>query len=328
MQYLVRLDSAILDGRFQRITSVVIARDGKLVYERYYGGTADSTLHNTRSATKTITGMLIGLAIDRHEIPSEQAPVLPYFAHEFAVENPDPRKEKITIEDLLTMSSLAECDDDNQFSRGNEERMYLIENYFKFYFDLPIRGFPAWASTPSESPYGRSWSYCTAGAVVLGGVLERATKMKVDAFAAQHLFEPLGIHRVQWQITPMGMPMTGGGLGLTSRDLLKLAQLYENGGTWNGRQVISGAWVARSVAPHANAREDVDYGYLWWLQKFGSGERKYAAFYMAGNGGSKIAALPDLHAVVVITSTLYGTRKGHQQSEQVLNDYLVPALER
>lgn len=120
--------------------------------------------------------------------------------------------------------------------------------------------------------------------------------------------------------------MTGGGLGLTSRSLLKLAQLYENGGAWKGKQVISREWVEKSVAPHANAREGVDYGYLWWLQKFGKGDRKSAAFYMAGNGGSKIAAFPDLHAVVVITSTMYGTIKGHQQSEQMLNEYIVPAL--
>jgi CubicO group peptidase (beta-lactamase class C family) len=97
---------------------------------------------------------------------------------------------------------------------------------------------------------------------------------------------------------------------------------------WNGKRVISQGWVDGSVAPRANARDDVDYGYLWWLQKFGSAGVKHAAFYMAGNGGSKIAAFPDLHAVVVITSTMYGTAKAHQQSEQILNEEIVPAFSR
>ncbi|HTY57307.1 MAG TPA: serine hydrolase [Bacteroidota bacterium] len=325
---LLRLDSAIAGNGFKNISSVLIARHGVLVWEKYYNGFADSSLHDTRSATKSITGMLIGLAVDRKFIPSEQTTVLSYFADRRPVQNPDPRKDQITVEDLLTMSSLMECDDDNSFSRGNEERMYLIEDYFKFFFDLPIKGFPAWAAKPAESPYGRSWSYCTAGVVVLGGVLERATGMKVDEFAREYLFGPLGISRVHWQMTPMGMPMTGGGLGLRARDFLKLAQLYLNNGTWNGRRIISERWIAKSVSPHASARDSVDYGYLWWLQRFGKEGHKAFAYYMAGNGGSKIAVFPDLDAVVVITGTMYGTIKGHQQSERIVSDFIVPSMKR
>lgn len=323
-----RLDSAILNGTFKNITSILVARNGKLVYEKYYNGASDTTLHNTRSATKTITAILTGLAIDHHYISSESAPVFPYFKDKKNIKNSDLRKDKVTIEDLLTMSSMLECDDENQFSSGNEERMYLIEDYIQFALDLPIRGFAAWNHKPQDSPYGRSFSYCTAGTVLLGGVLERSTNMTVDAFAKKYLFDPLGISKAAWQITPMGMPMTGGGLGLRSRDLLKIMQLYANKGTWKNTRVLSSQWIEKSIKPHANARENVDYGYLCWLQKFGPSDKSSFAFYMAGNGGSKIAVFPDLDLTVVITSTWYGTGKAHMQSERILSEFMVPSVIR
>lgn len=323
---LKQLDSAITANQFKKITSVLIARHGKLVYEKYYNDASDTTHHNTRSATKSIAGMLIGIAIDKKFIPSEQSPVFQYFKDKMPVQNPDPRKEKITIEDLLTMSSLLECDDDNSYSRGNEESMYLIEDYFQFTLNLPIRGFPAWASKPEESPYGRSFSYCTAGVTLLGGLLERATKMPLAQFAQTNLFGPLGISGEEWQITPSGTPMTGGGLALKSRDLLKLALLYSDGGVWNGKQIISKEWVTKSTVPHANARENVDYGYLWWLESFGQENNMHQAYYMAGNGGNKIAVFPDLDVVVVTTSTNFNTQGMHTQTQKIISDYIIPAV--
>jgi CubicO group peptidase (beta-lactamase class C family) len=320
------MEASIHSGELKKVTSVLVAQRGRLLYEGYFGGADAATGLDTRSATKTVTGMLVGIALDRGQLPGVDAPVLRYLALPRPLQNSDSRKQAITLEDFLTMSSLLECDDWNEYSRGNEERMYLVEDWVQFALDLPIKGFPPWALKPKDSPYGRSFSYCTAGAVALGAVLERATGVNVPEFARRYLFEPLGIQTARWQFSPLGLAVTGGGLRLTGRDLLKLGQLYAQGGVWNGTRLVSEAWVTASTRPHVRINEETEYGYLWWLRKFVSSGRAVAAAYMSGNGGNKVVVLPELEAVVVITTTNYNARGMHEQTDRMLTDFILPAL--
>lgn len=323
---LTEMERAIKAGEFKTITSVLVARHGNLIYEQYFDADGVAGLRNTRSATKTITGMLVGAAIDRHLIPGVNARVLDYLQDKLPLANPDPRKSKITIEDFLTMSSLLECDDENSFSRGNEERMYLVEDWAKFAFDLPIRGFPAWQTKPEDSPYGRSWSYCTAGPTTLGVVLERAVKRPVPDFAREVLFAPLGISSAKWQFQPLGTAMTGGGLQLRTRDLFKLGQLYLDRGIRSGHQILSSEWVDSSLRAHANAREETDYGYLWWLQTFHSHGHALRSYGMYGNGGNKVLVFPDEALVVVVTTTNFGVAGSGALTDKLVIDYILDAL--
>lgn len=322
---LQQMESAIRAGQFKSITSVLIARHGKLAYEAYFDADGADGLRNTRSATKTVTSMLAGIAIDRGALQASTT-ILRYFTDKQPLANPDKRKEQITVEDLLTMSSLLECDDWSDYSRGNEERMYLIEDWSRFYLDLPIKGFPAWTKKPADSPYGRAFSYCTAGVFTLGRVIERATKTPIPEFANHNLFEPLGIRKLEWQFSPLGEAMTGGGLGLRSRDLLKLAQLYLNGGTWDGKRIVPAAWVAASTQPHARVDDDHEYGYLWWLTNFRKSDPKSGAFFMTGTGGNKILAFPALDMVAVITTTNFRERQAHQLSDTLVADHILAAV--
>ena len=322
-----KMSEEVRTGGFEKLTSVLVARRGQLAFEAYFDDLGAKGLRNTRSATKTITGILIGIAIDQGLIAGVDTPILPFFADKQSFGNPDPRKDEITVEDFLTMSSLLECDDWNSFSRGNEERMYLIEDWVGFTLDLPIRGFPDWTTRPEESPTGRTFSYCTAGVVTLGGVLERATGMPVQDFADDQLFSPLGVRAVKWQITPLGTAMTGGGLLMRSRDLLKVGQLFLDAGLWEGNRVVPESWVTASTRAHARVDDDTEFGYLWWLRTFESGGRRFAAYFMAGAGGSKVLVFPEAELVVVITGANFGMREAHALTDRLLTQHVLTAVD-
>ena len=325
------LDVAVRSGEFKKIGSVLIARHGKLAYEAYFDANGDgdaATLRNTRSATKSITDVLIGIAIDEHKLSGVDARIMALLPERARrIQNPDPRKAAITVEDFLTMSSPLECDDWNDASRGNEERMYLVEDWAQFILDLPIRGRMHSGEQVEAPPYGRYFSYCTGGVFTLSEVLEKATGTRTDRYALEKLFRPLGIANAEWVYSPMNIPQTGGGLGLTSRDLLKIAQLYLDGGQWQGKRIVSEEWVRSSTRPHARIDETTEYGYLWWLKSFKWGEKSYPAFFMSGNGGNKVVAIPELDMSVVITSTNYNTHGMHEQTEKILTDYVLAAVE-
>jgi CubicO group peptidase (beta-lactamase class C family) len=320
------VEDQVRAGSLVKLTSVLVARNGTLLFERYFGDAGPDTLLDTRSATKTLTGYLVGAAIDRKLLSGVGARVTPHFKDRQPFAHPDPRKDRIKVEDLLTMSSPLECDDWNQFSRGNEERMYLIEDWPRFFLDLPIRGFPSFATRPEDSRYGRSFSYCTAGVSTLGFLLERAVRMPLDRFADEMLFRKLGIERIQWARSPQGTVQTGGGLRLRARDLLALAQLALDRGRWRGVRVLDPAWVAESIRPHAQIDAQTEYGYLWWLKDLAWRERKVHVVYMSGNGGNKVGFVPELDVAFAITSDNYGSKGMHEQTERVLVKSVLAAV--
>lgn len=321
------LHKRIEDETFKQLQSILIVRDDKLAYETYFQGTDFSHRHNVRSASKAITSTAIGIAIDTEYISGVDAPVYPFFEDVYSSFEHwnDAEKRALTIRDLLTMTSCLECDDWNEFSRGNEERMYLIKDWVKFTLDLPVRGV-RWEPAQGDNPPVYDFSYCTGGVVVLGALLEQATGMSFAEFVDVNLFQPLQITDYEWSYTPTRHVMTGGGLNIRSRDMAVYGCLYLNKGFLNGEQIVSEAWIDESWRVHATIDDEQTFGYLWWRRSFDVNGQKHRSYFAAGNGGQTIWVFPDLDMVVVMTSTAYGTRYGNRQPVQILQDYILPAI--
>lgn len=322
---LAALDAAITAGQAPDTTSVLVVHKGALVHEAYFNGADRTTLHNTRSLTKSVTAMLVGAAIDRGMISGVNAPVLGFFPGRTPA-HPGAFKDAITLEDLLTMSAQWECDDNNEYSAGHEERMYVSADWTAFTLDLPERGYPSWTTRPADSPHGRAFAYCTANSFLLGAIVERASGMPLERFAAEALERPLGIEKAVWRHSSEGTGMGGGGTEYRSRDLAKLGQLLVDGGRWKGRQILPTPWVQAMTQVRAQTPFDADYGYQMWRFPFTVGTQQLHAWTMSGNGGNAVFVVPEKQLVVVVTRTRFNQRGMHQETQKLLQDYILSAL--
>lgn len=311
------LKGNIDEGVFKKISSVIVIKNGKLLIEEYFNGKNRNSLHDTRSVGKSFASSMAGIAIRDGHLKNEDQTLkdfydLKSFAH-FSLP-----KEKISIRELLTMSSGFEGNDEDDQSLGNEENMYPTADWVKFALDLPF---------DSNKPSGE-WRYFTAGVVLLGDILNKQVKGGLEAYAAERLFEPLGITNYQWQYTPQQVPNTAGGMQMNALDFAKYGQLYKNGGVWNKQQIIPKAWVDKTFTKQKQigGRNNEFYGYLFWNKSFQVNGKAYEAFYCAGNGGNYILIFKDLPLVIVITATAYGQPYAHPQVAKMLSEYILPAV--
>lgn len=256
----------------------------------YYQGT---DLHTVQSVTKSISSAALGIAIDEGHIEGTDTPILPFF-DAYKVDKSDPRKGRITIGDLLTMRTGIAWDDEGGF--GSEtDSTYALENsvtWIQFILDQPMYAEP-----------GTVFKYNDGASVLLGKILHEATGKRVDAWAREKLFSPIGIDEFYWKITPDGEADTEGGLYLSAHDLARIGYLFLRDGLWDGKHVISKSWVRRSVAsivpPSATGDNSspYGYGYQWWVPEDGKGSA--LGFGGFGLGGQRIMVFPDDDVVVV-----------------------------
>ena len=323
-----QLTETISSGEYGRITSLWIEQNGVVIYESYFHEAGRDTFHNMRSAGKTVTGLLVGIAIDSGHIDGVDAKAASFFDDLRPFAHNDRRKENITIEDLLTMSGPLECDDWNSFSRGNEERMYLVEDWSAFFFNLPIKNRPSWEIPDDDDGFDRIFTYCTAGAQLLGEIVERAVDETAAEYASRKLFNPIGVTRPKWNYASSGKAHLGGGLELTTADWARVARLYANRGRVGTERIISESWVDASMADHLRIDEVTNYGYLWWRPRYEVDNEFYAANAMSGSGGNRVYVLPEFQLTVVLTKSDFRDGDAHKKSDRLFADEIAARLGR
>lgn len=300
------------------IHGLLVAHRGELVVEEYFHGYHRDKTHDSRSAGKSIASALLGIAIHQGAVSGLDEPVYSMFGGVEAFANPDPRKERMTLRHLVTMSSGFDCNDDNYDNPGNEDTMQSQDeesDWYRYTLDLPMVREP-----------GEAGAYCTAGINLIGGILRKATGSSLPRFFHQAYAEPLDIAYYQMNLSPTYEGYMGGGIRLRPRDFLKLGQLYLDGGVWNGRRIVSEAWTRESSAPQASLYRDGDYGFAWWRQSYEVGGQTIDTFYASGNGGQLLFVVPELDLVVMIQAGNYSDGRTRTEfRDRYMRESILPA---
>lgn len=265
-----------------------------------------SDLHTLQSVTKSVTGLVVGMAIERGELPETDVAVLDYF-EAYEIQNLDDVKRRMTLEDLLTMRAGLQWDESTyavEDPRNSVNQLEASDDWIQFVLDLPMADEP-----------GEVWVYSSGASQLLSAIVRETTGRHVDEYAETYLFKPLGISEYYWKKTPKGWPDTEGGLYLKAEDLAKIGYLLLHGGTWDGEQIVSSEWVVemtgRKVEDIAPMDPEVDwgYGYLWWLLG-GPAEDTPRVIAALGYGGQYLFVVPDLDLVAVFNGwNIYGARR-------------------
>jgi CubicO group peptidase (beta-lactamase class C family) len=288
------------------LKGIVILRDGYLVSEHYFNGDSADTLHDIRSATKSITSLLMGIAIQKGLVHSVDDSIGLYLP-----DLPRDGKQRIAIRDLLNMRSGLDANDEDPSTAGNEDRLDQSSNWIRSVYAVPMKRQP-----------GETYVYCSINAFMTGAIVENASHMPLDRFAAKNLFIPLGITQYRWRHVPVDRITGQGNLEITTRDEAAVGEFILNDGVARKRRILDHGWIAKSVKSQV-AISDSDpyadfYGYMWYTKAEPVSDHTVEVHFASGNGGNKIYVIPSLHMVVAITSSAYGRGYGQRRSQDTL----------
>jgi len=291
------------------VRSLLIQQNGERLLEQYYHGMQPGRKMNTKSASKSIISLLVGIAVEEGIINSIDDPIAQYLP-EYFEDISNEKKQAITVKNLLTMRSGLETT-----SFHNYGRWVTSDDWVRYVLEQPMIKEP-----------GGEWAYSTGSSHLLSVIITKTSGMSTRAFANKYLFRPMNIEVGGWDHDPQGYYMGGNNLALSSEAMMKIGQMLLNGGTWNGKRIISELWMNDSFKSYTRSNYNpYNYGYLWWNRPV-AGHKVYFAW---GYGGQYIFMIPDLDAVVVILSSLNTATQRREYKEPVfrlLRRLIIPQL--
>ena len=322
-----RVDAGVEAGALDGLHAVVVARAGKLVSERYYVGVDQSwgtplgtvtntpeRLHDLRSVSKSVVGLLYGIALERGLVPALDQPIVASFP-EYEDLAADAERRRITVAHALTMTLGLEWSEDLPYSdpRNSEIAMERAADRYRYVLSRPI----------VEAP-GTRWVYSGGATALVARLIELGSDKPLADFGVEHLFTPLGIDDFQWIKGADGQAAAASGLRLTLRDLAKIGQMVLDGGKADGRQIVPQDWLEASFTPHVPSEEGLHYGYQWWLGTGPTGKPWMAGF---GNGGQRLFLLPHLGITIAIFAGRYNQADAWKLPVSVITEYVFPVFQ-
>jgi CubicO group peptidase (beta-lactamase class C family) len=328
-----RLDKLITSGRARNLHGVVILRKGALVLERYDAGDDEiwgapigrvafgpDTLHDLRSVTKSILGLLYGLALAQGKVPPPERPLLEALP-EYADTATDPRYKRLTVAHALKMSLGLEWNEDIPYQdpANSEIQMERAPDRYRYIFSRSIVADP-----------GTHWIYGAAATTLIGRLIQKGTGQSLPDFARATLFDPIGIGATAWINGLNGEPSASSGLRMTPRDLALIGQLILNRGQCEGRAVVPEEWLEKSFQPYLAVDEFRRYGYFWYLGdlQYGNPPNRPIAHWIGafGYGGQRLFVFPGLDIAVAITAGNYADKDQWIPPIRVIREVVLPSL--
>ena len=321
----------IQNDTYPNVDAMLIVKDDQLVFEVYFPGFAwdfngdqfrgesvrhdKDTLHNLASVTKSFTSTLVGIAIDRGEIRSVDETVFSFFPDYAPLS--DQEKDTITLKHLLSMTSGLEWNETDipltSRSRQNDLlQLFVVSDPIEYILGKPLADAP-----------GQSWYYNGGGTNILGEIIRRATGLRMDEYARQYLFDPLGITNYTWDFINPDLVHASGNLHLRPRDMAKLGYLFLKNGIWADKQIVSKNWIQEATTSYSKFSWGGGYGYQWWLINYQAGSMRVDSFNALGWGGQRITVIPDLNMVIVFTGENYTS---NDLAEDIITEHILLAV--
>jgi CubicO group peptidase (beta-lactamase class C family) len=327
-----RLAAAEQSGTVSGLHAVLVSKSGKMLLEHYGTGVdqrwgeplgtvtfGPEVIHDLRSVSKSVVGLLYGIALADGKVPPPEAKLYAQFP-QYADLAAQPGRDKLTMAHVLSMTLGFEWDELTipYGNPGNSENaMAAAPDRFRYILSLPIVTEP-----------GTKWLYCGGATAILGYLISKGTGMPLLDYARRILFEPMGFGASDWVLGSDGVPQTASGLRLLPRDLLKIGQLALAGGTWQGKQLVPADWLKKITSPSITIGGPRSYGWQWYIVDDTAKGRRQHWFGGIGWGGQKLYAFPETEIVIAMLCGNYS--KPNQEQNRinlaVLNDVIAPSL--
>jgi len=318
-KFVQKLIDAPQDGiGASQVHSLLIARHGKLVLEEYFHGHDRDTPHDTRSASKSWTNVLIGAAMQAGIPIRLDTPVYETMLGSVPADL-DPRKKAMTLEHLVSMTAGFDCDDSGE-RPGDEDPMQeqtAEPDWYRYSLNVPM----AWTS-------GEKIVYCSMKPNLAAGMLEKIAGEPLPEMFDRLVARPMRMGKYHLFLQPTGQPYGGGGHHFTTRDFMKLTQLFLNDGQWEGRQIVSREWAQQSGAALRvlSPTSGQTYGYLWNSFSYPYRGRKLHAYFPGGNGGQVYIGIPDLDLLIAFTGGSYADAVLFKPQREFVPQDILPAV--